>query len=133
MVGFDGELHDGCEHGDASGLVDIDAVDGFDVDFGDGPGESFGADDAVHAFALIEVELLGVAEAAQTEVFREDDGGGDDGAEEGATTDFVNAGDQAGILLARLALVFCSAFEGLQEVHLAGGGSEVFPGLRGEP
>ena len=52
VVGGDGEGADGGEHGEARGLVDVDAVDGGGVDFGDGDGERGGADEAVERFAL---------------------------------------------------------------------------------
>ena len=52
VVGGDGERTDGGEHGEARGLVDVDAVDGGGVDLCDGDGESGGADEAVERFAL---------------------------------------------------------------------------------
>ncbi len=53
VVGCDGEALDGVEHGEAGGLVDVDAVDGFGVDFGDGDSEGDLADLAVELFALL--------------------------------------------------------------------------------
>ena len=63
MVGGDGEGADGGEHGEARGLVDVDAVDGGGVDLGDGSGECGGADEAVEGFALWGCQLFGVAES----------------------------------------------------------------------
>ena len=47
VVWRDGEGADGGQHGEARGLVDVDAVDGGGVDLGDGEGEGGGADEAV--------------------------------------------------------------------------------------
>jgi len=96
VVGCDAELLDGGEHGHAGGLIDIDAVDGGGVDFCDGVGDGDAADFDVEFFAVFAGELFGVGEAHAAEeggVLRQDDCGGDYGAEEGATTDFVDAGD----------------------------------------
>jgi len=94
VVGAVGELLDGEEHGEAGGLVDVDAVDGFGVDFGDREAEGEGADLAIEALALFAGELLGVFEAhagEDADFGGEDDGSGDDGAEEGAAAYFVDA------------------------------------------
>ena len=82
VVGGGGEALDGGEHGEARGLVDVDAVDGGGVDFGDRDGEGHAADALVEALAVFAGELLGVGEAGlgeRLDVAREDDGGGDDG------------------------------------------------------
>ena len=87
VVGRESEALDGGEHGDARGLVDVDAVDGLGVHLGDGDGEGAAADMAVEPLALLAVELLGVREAGAGEgadAGWEDDCGGDDGAEERA-------------------------------------------------
>ncbi len=98
VVGGDGEGVDGGEHGEAGGLVDVDAVDGLGVDFGDGDGDGGAADVLVEGLAVFAGELLGVLEAGAGEgggSLRQDDGGGDDGAEESAASDLVDAGDEA--------------------------------------
>jgi len=87
VVGGDGEALDGLEHGEAGGLVDVDAVDGLGVDFGDGDRDGELADLAVEELALFSGELLGVFEAEAGEgggAGGKDDGRGDDGAEESA-------------------------------------------------
>ena len=98
VVGGDGEGADGGEHGEARGLVDVDAVDGGGIDLGDGDGEGGGADEAIERLALEAGELLGVAEAGAgegVEVFRQDDGCGDDWAKETSAAYLVDAGDRA--------------------------------------
>ncbi len=127
MVGLEGEAGDGGEHGDARGLVDVDAVDGLGVDLGDGDGEGDAADAAVELFALFAGELFGVFEAGAGEgvgAFGQDDGGGDDGAEERAAADLVDAGDGAEAAIAEGLLGCVGADEELQHALLGGGGGD---------
>ena len=124
VVGGDGEALDGVEHGEARGLVDVDAVDGFGVNFRDGDGDGDFADLVVEVLALLAGELLGVLEAVAGEGCRldgEDDGGGDYGAEEGAATDFVDAGDELVALVAEGLLRRVGADELLEHLLLGGG------------
>ena len=93
VVGGESELLDGEAHGEERGLADVDAVDGFSVDGGDGEGYGFCADFGVELVALLFGELLGVGEAGEAAALGQDDGGGYDGAEERAAAYFVQAGD----------------------------------------
>ena len=124
VVGGDGELLAGEAHGEARGLVDVDAVDGLGVDGDDGEGEGHLADLAVELLAVLAVELLGVGEAHAREdadLFRKDDGGGDDGAEERAAADLVDAGDGAEAVVAEGLLGGVGADELLEHLLLGGG------------
>ncbi len=124
MVGGEVEALDGEEHGEAGGLVDVEAVDGFGVDFGDGDGEGELADLAVEELALVLGELLGVFETEAGEgggAGGEDDGGGDDGAEEGSATDFVDTCDEGEALVAEGLLGGVGADELLEHLLLGGG------------
>ena len=51
VVGREGAAVHGGQHGDARGLVDVDAVDGLGVHLGDGDGEGTAADVAIEALA----------------------------------------------------------------------------------
>src|SRR5438105_11154298 len=98
VIGCDGEALDRSQHGNARGLVDVDAIDGLGIDFGDRDSESALADTAVELFALFAGELLRVFEPGAGEAShapRKDDGGCDDGAEESTAADFVDACDHA--------------------------------------
>jgi len=122
---------DGGEHGEARGLVDVDAVDGGGVDLGDGDGECGGTDEAVERFAARGCELFGVAEAGageRVELRGQNDGGGDDGAEERAAAHLVYAGDRAEAAEAQGLFVRVGADERLQQALFGGGGD----GARGE-
>jgi hypothetical protein len=97
VIGRDGELADGGEHGKAGGLVDVDAVDGGGVYFGNREADGKRADDGDEALAVLGCELLGVGKAGfgeGCEGFWQDDRGGDDGTEESATSDLVDTGDE---------------------------------------
>ena len=134
VVGGDGEALDGVEHGEARGLVDVDAVDGFGIDFCDGDGEGHFADLAVEVLALLAGELLGVLEAVAGEVCRfdgEDDGRGYDGAEEASATDFVDASDE-GVALVAERLLGCVGADELLEHLLFRSGSRVLGGGFGD-
>jgi len=117
-------LLDGEEHGHAGGLVDVDAVYRCCIDLGNAKGEGEGADFEVEGFALVAGELLGVLEAHAGEdggPFRQDDGGGDDGAEECAAADLVDAGDEAEAVIAEGLLGGVGADKLLQHLLLGRG------------
>jgi len=131
VVGRDGEGADGGEHGEARGLIDVDAVDGGSVDLGDGDGQRGRADEAVERFALEVGELLGVFEAGAGEIvyaLGQDDGGGDDRAEETSAADLVDAGDRAEAAEAQGLLGCVGADERLQQALLGGGGRDAVRG-----
>lgn len=124
VVGSVGELLDGGEHSHTGGLVDVDAVDGFGIDFSDGVGESDAADFAIEFFALLAGELFGVGEAHAGEdagFFRQDNGGCNDGTEERAAADFVNASDAAVAMVAESLLGGVGADELLEHLLLGRG------------
>ena len=124
VVGRGGEALDGQEHGEAGGLVDIDAVDGFGVDFGDGEAEGDLADLAVELLALLAGELFGVFEAharESGEAGGKDDGGGDDGAEESAAADFIDTRDAEEAVVAEGLLGRVGADELLEHLLLGSG------------
>src|ERR1035441_6500938 len=63
MIRHDRERLDRGEHGDARGLVDVDAVDGLGVDLGDRDSDGDLADAAVELLAVLAGELLGILQA----------------------------------------------------------------------
>ena len=131
VVGGDGEALDGEEHGEAGGLVDVDAVDGLGIDFGDGDRDGELADLAVEELSLLAGELLGVLEAEAGEgggAGGEDDGGGDNGAEESPAADFVDSGDGAEAVVAEGLLGRVAADELLEHLLLGGGPGDASDG-----
>ena len=129
VVGREGEALDGEEHGEARGLVDVDAVDGVGIDRGYREGERRAADATVEAFTVFAGELLGVGEAGAGKggaACGEDDGGGDDGSEEGSAADFVDAGDGGCAAIAEGLLRCVGADELAEHELLEGAGREVF-------
>jgi len=124
VVGRGGEALDGLEHSETGGLVDVDAVDSLGVDFGDGDAEGDFADLAVECFALLAGELFRVLEAHAGEGGEpggEDDGSGDDGAEESSSADLVYTGDEAIAVVAEGLLGGVRADELLEHLLLGGG------------
>ncbi len=97
------ELFDGQLHGEARSLVDIDAVDDSGVDGGDRPGGGALANAFGEHGAAGGIELLAVVQSANGAVRRQDDGGGEDGAEQRAAAHFIDAGDRAEPTRAHLA------------------------------
>ena len=131
VVGCDAEALDGDEHGEAGGLVDVEAIDGLGVDFGDRKGDGNLADLAIEALALLAGELLGVFEThagEDSDLRRENHGGGDDGAEERTATDFVDAGDDAVAVVAQGLLRRVGADELLEHLLLGGGFGDAVDG-----
>ncbi len=116
------EPEDGLRHGDLRCLVDVDAVDGDGIDFFDGNGDGLLLDDFGESLAVFAQELLGVAQAADAGVLRQNDGGGYDTAEERASAYFVDSSDDGEALSACGLLVFVAADEGAQHAHFSGGG-----------
>ena len=98
-------LH-GAAHGQARGLIDIDVIDFESIGRGHGPGYGAFPDADGQNFAAFGRELLAIAQAADGAIRRKDDGGGEDRPEQGATSDFVDAGDSLETLGLGLALVF---------------------------
>ena len=99
--GLRGKLLDGETHGQQRCVADVDAVDGFGVNGGDGPGDGVGANLNVELVALFFGELLGVGEALAMEAGREDYRCGDDRPEERAAAHLVEAGNAQGAAAAR--------------------------------
>ena len=126
MVGRGREARDGGGHGEACGLVDVDAINGCGVDFCDGDGEGEGLDVGGEVFAGRGFEQLGVAKAGQTGFWRQNDRGGDNGTEEGAAAYFVDAGDEGGSFGAGGTLIAVTANESAQHALLAGGRRDRF-------
>ena len=87
------KLLDGEAHGEQRCAANVDAIDGFNIDRGDGPGDSFGANLRVELIALCLAEFLGVGQAAKAGVAVEDHGGCDDRAKHRSTADFVEPGN----------------------------------------
>jgi len=87
------EFGDGSAHGEAGGLEDVDAVDFVGIGCGYGVADGSLADALGEDFAALWVDLLAVVEASDGASGVENDRGGVDGAEEGASADFVYSGD----------------------------------------
>ncbi len=124
VVGLGGEALDGAEHSEAGGLVDVDAVDGLGIDFGDGDAEGDFADLAVEKLALLAGELLGVFEAEAGErgcAGGEDDRGGHDRTEERSAADLVNSGNEGEAVVAEGLLRGVGADELLEHLLLGRG------------
>src|ERR1035438_6355587 len=93
-------------HGQARGLVDVDVIDLESIGGGNGPGYGTFADAFRKNLAAFRRKLLAIAQAAYGTIRRKDHGGREDRAEQGATADFINAGDSLKTLGLGLALVF---------------------------
>src|SRR5882724_293503 len=93
IVGNDGKLLERGGHGLAAGLIDVPGVDAGGINFGDGPRERVFADAEREFTAAFGRKFLGIIEADDAAFGIEDDGGGNDRAEEGAAACFVDAGD----------------------------------------
>ena len=100
------EAFDGSTHGQARGLVDVDVIDLEGVGSGDSPGYGTFADAFRKNLAAFRGKLLAIAQAAYGTIRRQDNGSRENRAEQGATADFINAGDSLKTLGLGLALVF---------------------------
>jgi hypothetical protein len=100
------EAFHGSTHGQARGLIDVDVIDLKSIGCGNGPGYGAFADASGENLAAIRGKLLAIAQAAYGTIRRKDHGSGKNRAEQGATADFVNAGDSLKTLGLGLALVF---------------------------
>ena len=86
---------------------------------------------AVERLALLGGELLGVLQPGAGEIveaLRQDDGGGDDRAEETAAAHLVDAGDEAKAAGAQGVFGCAGADERLQQALLGGGGRDAARG-----
>src|SRR5579863_5478668 len=111
------QLFHGKLHGEAGGLVNIDAVDFEGVDGGDSPGDGTLANERGEGFAALGSELFAVAEAADGAARGENDGGGVDGTEQRTAADFIDAGD--GTIAERGGLTFEESTAGWRGRHRA--------------
>lgn len=93
VVWRDGELLERGRHGLAAGLVNIPGINAGGVDFGDCKSESVFADAQGEFTAAFRSKFFRIVKADDAAFGIEDDGCSDDGAEEGASTGFVDAGD----------------------------------------
>jgi|ERR1035438_5306837 hypothetical protein len=100
------EAFNGSTHGQARGLVDVDVIDLKSIGGGDSPGHGAFADASGENLAAFRRKLLAIAQAAYGTIRRKDDGSRENRAEQGATADFINAGDSLKTLGLGLALVF---------------------------
>jgi len=97
IIGKRLELFDGQFHGQAGGVVNVDAINGVGVNGGDGPGEGTFANAMGEGFAALRFNFFRIVQAANGATGAEDDGGRHDGPEERTTADFIGArdGDEA--------------------------------------
>src|SRR5260221_10278124 len=93
IVGDDRKLLERGGHRLAAGLIDVPGVDAGGINFGDGPRERVFANAESEFTAAFGRKFLGIVEADNAALGIEDDGGGNDRAEESAAAGFVNAGD----------------------------------------
>lgn len=115
-------------HGQQRGLADVDAVDGFGIDGGDGKGHGVGADLGLKLEAFFLGEFFGVVEAREVTGFGKNDRGGDHRAEERTAAHFVETGDAQGAAAARGLFQLPSASE--RKSHAMSIGTGVRFGLR---
>src|SRR5580658_8764778 len=98
-------LH-GSPHGQARGLIDVDVIYFERVGSGDGPSDGAFADASGENLAAFSWKLFTIPQAAYGTIRRKDHGSSEDGTEQGATANLVNAGDPLETLSLGLALVF---------------------------
>ena len=116
VLGDGREGGEGFGHGEAAGRGDAKGVDALRRDDAEADGEGLGAYLLGELFTLGGEQHLAVAnvgEPGEARARRQDDGGSDDGAGEGAASDFVDAGDESEALFPEGALVV----EGWAEGH----------------
>jgi len=90
------ETCDGPFHRQEGCPEDIDLVDGSRIDPRDAQRQRLLTDTGKEGFALLQGELLGVAEPFEHRRGMQDHGGGDDRTRKGAASDFVNSTEGAG-------------------------------------
>src|SRR5216684_6890349 len=93
IVGNDVKLLERGGHGLVAGLVDVPGVDAGGIDFGDGPRERVFTNAESEFAAAFGRNFVGIVEADDAALGIENDGGGNDRAEESAAAGFINAGD----------------------------------------
>jgi hypothetical protein len=95
VIGRQLQPADGAAHGEHRGVVDVEAVDLAHARGADGHGEGALGDARRQLLALVGGELLGVVDAADgAGVGSHDHRTSDDGAREGAPSDFIHSGDE---------------------------------------
>src|SRR5690242_4194404 len=104
IVRLNGELLERGSHGLAAGLIDIPGVDSLGVDFRDGPRQGVLVNANSQLGAALRRKFFRVVEADNAALGIEYDRGGDDGAEERATTGFIETGDAHPAELSRRSL-----------------------------
>jgi hypothetical protein len=98
------ELFEGGGHGLAAGLIDVPGIDALGIDFGDGPGEGMLVNPRCKLAAALRGKFFRIVEADNAALGIENDRGGDDRAEQGATAGFVETGDAHPAELSRRSL-----------------------------
>src|SRR5271165_663407 len=121
VVGTKRELTDGLFHRALRGPVDVDLVDGGDVDSSYRPGQSVLADSWRKRLALLALKQLGITQAANAVAGIENHRGSNHWAEERSAADFVNAGDQLRACSPREFFVLQRALQLLQQAQLQSG------------
>src|SRR5215469_13664956 len=95
MIGSRHELLDGPAHGEKRRPIDVELVDPGYVDGGNGVSDGVAFDALGQLFASRLIEQFGIAQALDAVVGLEDHGGGNDGAEQRASANFVHAGNES--------------------------------------
>ena len=104
IVRDDGELLKRGGHGLAAGLIDVPGIDTLGIDFGDGPSKGVFPDAWSELRASFRSKFFRIVEAHNAALGIENDRGGDDRAEQGATAGFVETGDAHPAELSRRSL-----------------------------
>ncbi len=89
-------MRDGLFHGALRGPVDVDLVDGGDVNSGNGPGQRVLANARRQLLARLAVQQLGIAQPADAIAGIEDHGRGHHWPEQRSPADLIDARDQPG-------------------------------------
>lgn len=108
-IGKRTELGDGGDHGLAACLINVPRVDTAGINFSDGPGERVFADAFGEFDAAFGREFLRIVEAYDAAFGIQDNGGGEDGAEERAAACLVETGDALPTVLSRDSFVASAA------------------------
>lgn len=99
------QLRDGGDHCLAAGLVDVPGINSAGVDFGDGPGQGVPANAFGENETPLGIYFFGIVEADDAAGGTEDNGSGNDRAEERTTASFVETSDAQPTVLSRFAFV----------------------------